>query len=101
MRVAFCNIVQTVFGSFLIIVAALVIRFTGFLAIVPWLGMAVGLVLLWASWGILRESLHILLQGTPEDLDLEAAIGAIREVEGVTDVHHVHAWSLKIGRAHV
>src|SRR3546814_12395679 len=60
--------------------------------------MAFGLVLLWASWGILRESLHILLQGTPEDLDLEAAIGAIREVEGVTDVHHVHAWSLTSGR---
>src|SRR3546814_9615367 len=60
--------------------------------------MSFWLVLLWASWGILRESLHILLQGTPEDLDLEAAIGAIREVEGVTDVHHVHAWSLTSGR---
>lgn len=97
MRGAFWHIVQTFVGSFIIIVSALVIRFTGFLAIDPLLGIAFGVVLLWASWGILRESLHILLQGTPEDLDLEA-IGAIHEVEGVTDVHHVHAWSLTSGR---
>ncbi|OBB76468.1 zinc ABC transporter [Mycobacterium sp. 852014-52144_SCH5372336] len=97
MRGAYWHILQTFVGSFLIIISALVIRFTGFLAIDPLLGMAFGLVLLWASWGILRESLHILLQGTPEDFDLAAAIAAIRELEGVTDVHHVHAWSLTSG----
>lgn len=98
MRGAYWHILQTFVGSFLIIISALVILFTGFLAIDPLLGMAFGLVLLWASWGILRDSLHILLQGTPEDLDLEAAIAAIRKLEGVTDVHHVHAWSLTSGR---
>lgn len=98
MQGAYWHIVQTFVGSFIIVVSALVIRFTGFLAIDPLLGMAFGLVLFWASWSIIRDSLHILLQGTPEDLDLEAAIGAIRAVEGVTDVHHVHAWSLTSGR---
>src|SRR3546814_12533082 len=49
MRGAFWHIVQTFVGSFLIIVSALVLRFTGFLAIDPLLGMAFGLVLLWAS----------------------------------------------------
>ena len=44
-----------------------------------------------------RLNPHILLQGTPQDLDLHAAIAAIRELEGVTDVHHVHAWSLTSG----
>lgn len=97
MRGAFWHIIQTFVGSFLIIISALVIRFTGFLAIDPLLGMAFGVVLLWASWGITRDALHILLQGTPEDLDLEAAMAAIRRVEGVTDVHHVHAWSLTSG----
>jgi cobalt-zinc-cadmium efflux system protein len=98
MKGAFWHIVQTFVGSFLIIVSALVIRFTGFIAIVPLIGMAFGLVLFWASWRILRDALHILLQGTPEDLDLEAAIQAIREIEGVIDVHHVYAWSLTSGR---
>jgi cobalt-zinc-cadmium efflux system protein len=98
MQGAFWHILQTFVGSFIIIVSALVIRFTGFLPIDPLLGMAFGLVLFWASWNILRNSLHILLQGTPEDLDLETAMQAIRDVDGVTDIHHVHAWSLTSGR---
>lgn len=97
LRGAYWHILQTFVGSFIIIVSALVIRFTGFLAIDPLLGMAFGAVLLWASWKITRDALHILLQGTPEDLDLDAAITAITELEGVTDVHHVHAWSLTSG----
>src|SRR3546814_4810724 len=76
MRGDFWHIVLTFVGSFLLIVSALVIRFTGFLAIDPLLGMAFGLVLLWASWGIIKESLHILLQGTPEDPDFGGAISA-------------------------
>ena len=54
-RGAYWHIIQTFVGSLIIIVAALTIRFTGFLAIDPLLGIAFGFVLLWASWGILRE----------------------------------------------
>jgi cobalt-zinc-cadmium efflux system protein len=95
---AFWHIVETFVGSLIIIVSALVIRFTGFLAIDPILGMAFGVVLFWASWSILRSALRILLQGTPEDFDLKAAIGTLQSIEGVKDVHHVHAWSLTSGR---
>lgn len=98
MQGAFWHILQTFVGSFIIIVSALVIRFTGFLAIDPLLGMAFGLVLFWASWKILRDSLNILLEATPDDLDLDAVLEAIRETDGVIDVHHVHAWSLTSGR---
>lgn len=97
MKGALWHIIQTFIGSFLIIISALVIRFTGFLAIDPLLGMAFGLVLLWASWGIIRDALHILLQGTPQDLDINDAIGALQDLPGVADVHHVHAWSLTSG----
>jgi cobalt-zinc-cadmium efflux system protein len=95
---AFWHILQTFVGSLIIIVSALVIRFTGFLAIDPILGMVFGLVLLWASWGIIRDSLHILLERTPEGLDLNAALVALKAMPGVKDVHHVHAWSLTSGK---
>jgi cobalt-zinc-cadmium efflux system protein len=95
---AFWHIIQTFVGSLIIIISAVVIQFTGFLAIDPLLGMAFGIVLFWASWSILRSALRILLQGTPEGFDLEAAIGMLQSIEGVTDVHHVHAWSLTSGR---
>lgn len=98
MKGAFWHIIQTFVGSLIIVISALVIRFTGFLAIDPILGMAFGLVLFWASWSILGSALRILLQSTPEGLDLERAINALRSIDGVIDVHHVHAWNLTSGR---
>jgi cobalt-zinc-cadmium efflux system protein len=98
MKGAFWHILQTFVGSVIIIISALVIRFTGFLAIDPLLGMAFGLVLFWASWDILRSALRILLQSTPEGFDVKAAIQALQSIKGVKDVHHVHAWSITSGR---
>ena len=95
---AFWHVLQTFVGSCIIIVSALVIRFTDFLAIDPLLGMLFGLVLFWASWGIIRESLHILLQRTPKDIDLHTILNAIREVPGIRDIHHIHVWSLTSGK---
>jgi cobalt-zinc-cadmium efflux system protein len=91
---AFWHIVQTFVGSILIIVTAVVIELTGFFAIDPILGMAFGLVLLYASWGIMREATEILMEGTPGDIDLDAVVERLEALPGVSDVHHVHAWTL-------
>ncbi len=98
MQGAFWHVMQTFVGSILIIVAALVIRFTGFLAIDPILGMGFGLVLVWASWGIIRGALRILLQAVPDDLDLGAVKAAVERIAGVTEAHHLHAWALTSGK---
>jgi cobalt-zinc-cadmium efflux system protein len=97
-RGAYRHIIQTFVGSLIIIVAALVIRFTGFLAIDPLLGIAFGFVLLWASWGVLRDSVHLLMEGTPPDVDLAEVAAVLGRLDGVRDVHHVHAWALTSGR---
>ena len=98
MKGAFWHVMQTFVGSILIIVAALVIRFTGFLAIDPILGMGFGVVLVWASWGIIRGALRILLQAVPDDLDLGAVKEAVERLGGVTEAHHLHAWALTTGK---
>ena len=95
---AYWHIVQTLVGSIIIIVAAVTIRFTEFLEIDPLLGMAFGLVLFWASWSIIRESLDILLDNVPRDLDLNAVRDSIEALPGVTNVHPLHAWSLTTGK---
>ena len=95
---AYWHIVQTLVGSIIIIVAAVTIRFTEFLEIDPLLGMAFGLVLFWASWSIIRESLDMLLDNVPRDLDLNAVRDSIEALPGVTNVHHLHAWSLTTGK---
>lgn len=95
---ALWHIIQTFVGSLLIIVTALVIKFTGFLLIDPILGMAFGFVLLWASWGILRDSMHLLMEGTPDDVSLGDVMRALEDFDGVADAHHVHAWALTSGK---
>jgi len=97
-RGAFWHILQTFVGSLIIIVAALVIQFTGFLAIDPILGMLFGVLLLWASWGIMRDAIHLLMEGTPDDVDLEHVVRELSNIDGVADVHHVHAWALTSNR---
>lgn len=98
MRGAFWHVVQTFVGSIIIIISAAVVWLTGFVAVDALLGMAFGLVLFWASWQILKDSLAILLESTPEGVDLDEAVAMIRKLAGVLDVHHVHAWSLTLGR---
>lgn len=97
-RGALWHIIQTFVGSLLIIVTAAVIHFTGFLLIDPILGMVFGLVLLWASWGILRDATHLLMEGTPDEVSLPEVTETLCGLDGVADVHHVHAWSLTSGR---
>jgi cobalt-zinc-cadmium efflux system protein len=77
-----------------IIVGAVFIQMTGALWIDPTLGLAIGLLVLWSSIGILRESSHILLEGRPHELQVEEVARAILTVQGVQEVHDVHLWSL-------
>ena len=77
-----------------IIVGALVIRRTGADWLDPVLGMAIGAMVLWTAFGILRESAHILLEGLPRSIQLDDVAAAILKVEGVQEVHDIHIWTL-------
>jgi cobalt-zinc-cadmium efflux system protein len=77
-----------------IIAGALAIRATGAHWIDPLLGLAIGILVLWSSTGILRESSHILLEGRPREMRVEEVARAILTVQGVMEVHDVHIWSL-------
>jgi cobalt-zinc-cadmium efflux system protein len=77
-----------------IIAGAVVIGATGIRWIDPLLGLAIGLLVLWSSIGILRESAHVLLEGRPHDCSVEDVARAILTIEGVYEVHDIHIWSL-------
>lgn len=96
-RGAFWHIVQTFVGSLIIIVSAVVIELTGFLEIDPLLGMAFGLVLIFASYQIIKEAVLILLETTPAGVDLESIRRNFAGLEGVENVHHTHAWMITSG----
>ena len=77
-----------------VIVGGWVILLTGKYWIDSALSLGIGALILWSSFGILRETMNILLEGTPRGLKLERVEAAIRKVEGVNDVHDLHVWSI-------
>lgn len=97
-RGAYWHVLQTFVGSLLIIIAAVVIFFTGFLPIDPILGMGFGVVLVWASVGITRDSTLILMETVPSDVNVTRVRAELQRIEGVRDVHHIHAWALTSGK---
>jgi len=58
------------------------------------LSFGIGALILWSSFGIMRETLNILLEGTPRGMKLGRVEAAIREIDGVNDVHDLHIWSI-------
>ncbi len=94
-RAARLHVLGDLLGSLAALGAALVILATGWTAIDPLLSVLVSLLILGSAFRIVRESAHILLEGTPTHLDpLRIAQDLKATVPGVIDVHHIHAWSL-------
>jgi len=77
-----------------VIIGAVLIRYTGMNWIDPLLGLAIGLLVLYSSIGILRDSAHLLLEGRPQGMQVEDVARAILTVEHVQEVHDIHIWSL-------
>jgi cobalt-zinc-cadmium efflux system protein len=60
----------------------------------PALSFGIGALILWSSFGIMRETLNILLEGTPRGMKLDRVEAMIRLIDGVNDVHDLHIWSI-------
>ncbi|MCD9033098.1 cation diffusion facilitator family transporter [Luteimonas sp. Y-2-2-4F] len=98
-RGAMLHVLGDLLGSVAAIVAAIVIHFTGWMAIDPILSALVCLLILRSAWALLRSAFHILMEGAPPDLDLDALRRhLLDEVPGVAGVAHVHVWSITSGR---
>jgi cobalt-zinc-cadmium efflux system protein len=93
-RSAFLHMLGDALGSVAIVIGAVAIRFTGWHQIDPLLSILIGILIVWTAWDIIRESLNILLEGLPRGLRLADVVQAIKDVEGVLEVHDLHIWSL-------
>jgi cobalt-zinc-cadmium efflux system protein len=98
-RGALVHVLGDLLGSVAAIVAALVIMVTGWTPIDPLLSVLVAALVLRSAVTLLRQTAHILLEGTPEEIDATSLSREVpARVPGVRDVHHVHVWSLTSGR---
>lgn len=94
LRAAFIHMLGDALGAVAIIIGAIVIRFTGWTYVDPILSIAIGALIVYTAWDVIRESLNILLEGSPRGVDLVNVTTAMTAVGGVLDVHDLHIWSL-------
>ena len=93
-KAAYLEVVADALGSVGVIVAALVMQVTGWPYVDPIAGAAIGLFILPRTWRLTGQTLRILVQAAPPHLDLAAISDALKQVEGVVDVHDLHCWTL-------
>nr|WP_209870726.1 cation diffusion facilitator family transporter [Azospirillum soli] len=98
-RGAMLHVMGDLLGSVAAIAAAGIILATGWTPIDPLLSALVALLILRGAWTVVRQSMHILVEGTPSDIDLDILRRTLRDAApDVTDIHHVHVWSLTTER---
>lgn len=94
-KAAVLHVAGDLLGSVAAIIASLVIIYTGWAPIDPILSVLVALIILRSAWHVVRESGHILLEGSPRGFDRRKLIEMIQtEIGDVAEVSHVHAWSI-------
>jgi cobalt-zinc-cadmium efflux system protein len=93
-RAAWLHMAGDAGASAAIIVGAIVMRYTGWHAIDPILSVFIAAMIIWTAWGVIRDSLNILLEGLPKGVSLSDVTKTLTTVPGVIDVHDLHIWSL-------
>jgi cobalt-zinc-cadmium efflux system protein len=93
-RSVFLHMLGDTLSTAAVIAGGAAILFTGMSWVDPVLSLVIAAMILWSSVGIIRETLNILLEGTPRGIALTAVREAMAGVEGVLDVHDLHVWSL-------
>ncbi|MCG6538372.1 MAG: cation diffusion facilitator family transporter, partial [Syntrophales bacterium LBB04] len=94
LRSAFVHLMGDVISTIGAILAGIVIALTGMNWLDPLVSIFIGVLILWNAWGILRETVDILLESTPRDIDMSKMVRDLMSVNGVRGVHDLHVWSI-------
>jgi cobalt-zinc-cadmium efflux system protein len=97
-RAALVHVMGDALGSIAALTAGLVISLTGWLPIDPILSIVVALLILVSTLNLLREALHVLMEGVPGNISLNEVGNRLARLDGVTRVHDLHIWTLASGQ---
>lgn len=96
-RAAYLEVYSDMLASCAVIVAGLVIMFTGWYLADPILSAILSIFIVTRTWGLLKESVNILMESAPSEFDIEALNKAFLSVENVEQVHDLHVWTITSG----
>jgi cobalt-zinc-cadmium efflux system protein len=94
---AYFEVLSDMLGSLGVIVAALVIMWTGWTLADPIIGALIGLFIVPRTWRLISQAVHILLEGVPPNVDLRLLETALKEIPGIKAVHDLHVWTITSG----
>ena len=97
LRGAFLEVASDTLGAAAVIVTGVIIATTGFTRADPIASLAVGLLILPRTWRLLRETVDVLLEASPRGMDLNEVRRHMTTLNGVRDVHDLHAWTITSG----
>jgi cobalt-zinc-cadmium efflux system protein len=93
-RSAFVHLMGDVLSTIGAVIAGVIIYFTGANWLDPLVSVLIGFLIVYNAWGILRDSVNILLEATPRDVDASKLVQDVLQVKGVLGVHDLHIWSI-------
>lgn len=96
-RAALLHVTADLASSFAALVAGVVIHFTGWFPVDPILSLVISALILASTYQVLRDALHVLMEGVPPAIEVEAIGKALAAVRGVNEVHDLHVWSIAPG----
>ena len=97
----YVNLLSDVFTSFIVLIGGLIIKYYHWYFIDPLLSLIIAGYLLYVSWDILKESMQIIMQFAPKDIDISEVEKAILGLPSVKNMHHVHLWRLNDNDLHL
>jgi cobalt-zinc-cadmium efflux system protein len=98
MRGAFLHVLSDALGSVGAIIAGLTVWLFGWVIADPLMSILMCLLIVYSSWQLIRESVNVLLEGTPSHINVKAVIEAMEETKGVVSVHDLHIWTISSGK---
>ena len=94
MRSAFLHLMGDVMSTLGAVIAGIIIAFTKWNWLDPLVSVLIGAFILYNAWGILKQTIHILLESTPENINVDSMVLDLQNINGVLGVHDLHVWSI-------
>ena len=93
-RSAYLHLFYDALSSFFVIIASFAIAITHWVAFDLIAGLIIALLMIWSGVGVLKDALHIFMQGVPKEIDFDEVLSAVGSIKGVEGIHDLHIWSI-------
>lgn len=100
MRGAFLHMAADALVSLGVVIAGALFIWTGWTWLDPVVSLMIAVVILLGTWGLLRQSLHLSLDGVPESIELDEVRNYLAALPNVCEVHDLHVWAMRLPRSH-